>query len=238
MKKGEKLERLIKEHYLGWSLAKFADHAGIKKTTLHDLTKKESLDKVAIENIQAIAKALDMSIEELFFRLDNDLSTKDRIDYKVKEESANYNTYKQASDAIAFKDLKYFGYVSAGKLESVEGLTNADSIKLPTVFLGKHKDRDDLFIMKVNGDSMNRVISNGSLLICLPIEKEELRNNDIVIFEYNGEMSMKRYRTTNENIIFSPDSTNNNFFDVVIPKDTISEVRILAKIISYHVVLD
>lgn len=238
MKKGEKLEQIIKETYLGWSLGKFADHAGIKRTTLHDITKKESLDKVAIENIQSIAKALGMSIEELLFRLENDLTSKERIDFMVEEEQAKYEVYRNASDSTAFKEMKYFGCVSAGKLESVEGLTNAESIKLPTVFLGKHKNREELFIMKTNGDSMNKTIPNGSLLICLPIEREELRDNDIVIFEYNNEMSLKRFRTTDVNIIFSPESTNANFFDVVIPKDTNADVKVLAKIISYHVVLD
>lgn len=238
MKKGEKLEQIIKEKYIGWSLGKFADHAGIKRTTLHDITKKESLDKVAIENISAIAKALGMSIEELLFRLENDLTSKERLNYTTREEQAKYEIFKKTSDSIAFKEMKYFGCVSAGKLESVEGLSNVESIKLPTVFLGKHKDREDLFIMKTNGDSMNKVIPNGSLLICLPIEREELRNNDIVIFEYNNEMSLKRFRTTDENIIFSPESTNANFFDVVIPKDTNIEVKVLAKVISYHVVLD
>lgn len=235
MKKGEKLEKIIKGKYIGWSIARFAEHAGIKKTTLHDITKKESLDKVAIENIQLIAKALDMSIEELLFRLDNDIDYKEKIDYRVHETNEVYSS--GFDETVSF--LNYYGPVSAGKVECVEGIEKAEQIKLPKIFLGKYQDREDVFVMKVNGESMNKVLPVDSLITCLPIKNtHEVKNNDIVIFSYNNEIAVKRFKITDNNLIFSPQSTNDKFYDVVVPRDIESEVKIIAKVISYHVCLD
>ena len=235
MKKGEKLEKIIKEKYVGWSIARFAEHAGIKKTTLHDITKKESLDKVAIENIQLIAKALGFSIEELLFRLDNDLNYSERIDYRVRE--SNDEPYRTKKSAIS--TLNFYGAVSAGKVENVEGIEKAEQIELPKIFLGRHQDREDIFMMKVNGESMNKVLPVDSLIACLPVNDiYKVKNNDIVIFEYNNEIAVKRFKMNDKNIIFSPQSTNDEFHDVVIPRETENDVKIIAKVISYHVCLD
>lgn len=258
MKKGEKLEKMIKEKYLAWSLSRFAEHAGIKKTTLHDITKKESLDKVAIENIQAIAKALDMSIEELLFRLDNDVSVSKKITYinpdssdktMMKEpcydylvdESEKYQIYLNQTDKHSMSNLNFYGPVSAGSPESVDCIieTEAEQIKLPKIFLGKFSNRKDIFVMKINGDSMNKILPPNSLILCVPISSvSELKPRDIVVFDYNNETSVKRFRETDTQVIFSPESTNENHFDKVIDKNTISEVKIIAKVVSYYVILD
>ena len=234
MKKGEKLEKIIKEKYVGWSIARFAEHAGIKKTTLHDITKKENLDKVAIENIQLIAKALGLSIEELLFRLDNDVDYNERIDFQVRESKAIHRTKDNTT-----LTLNFYGAVSAGKVENVEGIEKAEQIELPKIFLGRHQDREDIFMMKVNGESMNKVLPVDSLIACLPVSNiYEVKNNDIVIFEYNNEIAVKRFKMNDKNIIFSPQSTNDEFYDVVIPRETENNVKIIAKVISYHVCLD
>lgn len=239
MKKGEKLERMIKENFKGWSLARFAEHADIKKTTLHDITKKESLDKVSIENIKMIAKGLGMSIEELMFRLDNDVPVSERIDYKIRENDDKYQIFLNQSEHQSMSNLNFFGQVSAGQPECVASIEDAEQIKLPKVFLGKYSNRKDMFVMKINGDSMNKILPPNSLILCVPVNSiEEVKTRDIVIFNYNNEISVKRFRETDTEIIFSPESTNEDHFDRVIDKNTISEIKIVAKVISYYVALD
>lgn len=239
MKKGEKLEKIINQMYPGWSLNRFAEHAGIKKTTLYDILKKESFDKVGIESIRLISSALNMSIGEFLFRMDNDIDYKERIDFSIRERNEKFRIYSKQSDEKSMSNLNYFGCISAGRVENIEGIKNAEQITLPKIFLGKYQNREDIFVMKTNGDSMNKKFPDGSFLICLPVENiEEIKENDIVIFEYNKELAVKRYRTSENHIIFSPESTTNKFYDVVISKGTISEVRIIAKVISYHVILD
>ncbi|MER2000404.1 MAG: S24 family peptidase, partial [Lysinibacillus sp.] len=177
--------------------------------------------------------------EELLFRLDNDIDYKERIDYKVHEASPGYKIYLEQTEKKTTSTLNFYGAVSAGKLEHVEGIEKAEQIKLPKVFLGKHQDREDIFVMKVNGESMNKVLPIDSLIVCLPVnDVHEIKNNDIVIFSYNNEVAVKRFKTTDENLIISPQSTNDKFYDVVVPKETENDIKIFAKVISYHVCLD
>lgn len=240
MKKGEKLESIIHEMYPLLSMNKFADMAGVKRTTMHDIIKKEDLGKVSIENIQLIARALGCSVEELLYRLENNVSMKERLVYKAQSEvKENCEQYFEQLQSEKTSTLKYFGAVSAGKVELVEGIESAETIRLPKAFLGKHQDKEGIFIMKVNGESMNKVLPVDSLVVCLPVnDMNEIKDNDIVIFSYNNEMAVKRFKITEDNLVFSPQSTNDHFFDIVIPKETDNDVKIIAKVISYHVCLD
>lgn len=242
MKRGKKLELMIKEKFPAWSLNRFADYAGIKRTTMYDITKKETLDKVSVENIIIIAKGLGMSIEELIFRLDKDIQVSKRIEYKEykeEEENEKYQIFLKESEQQSMLNLNFYGQVLAGQPECIDSLEHAEQIKLPKLFLGKYADRKDVFVMKINGDSMNKILPANSLILCVQINSiDELKTRDIVIFSYNNEISVKRFRETESEVIFSPESTNENHFDKVISKTTLSELKIIAKVISYHVVLD
>ncbi|MGG3987721.1 S24 family peptidase [Bacillus smithii] len=106
--------------------------------------------------------------------------------------------------------------------------------------LGKYASNKNLFALKVNGESMNKVIPNGSYVICKPIDKYEVKDDDIVIFSYDREYSMKRFRLDEENglLIFSPESSDKRFYDIVIPHDAPNDLKIYAKVIWYAVALD
>lgn len=238
MKKGEKLEKLIKEKYVGWSMARFADHVGIKKTTLHDITKKESLDKVSIENIKTIATGLGMSIEELLFRLDSDAPISNRIDFKVKESREEYRVNPSQKNQY-ISDLNFYGDISAGIPSELQMIVQPDKIEFPKTLLGKYADRNDIYLLKVNGESMNTIIPNGSYVVCLPLKDYyELKDNDIVIYDYNNDGGMKRFRKTEDKVIFSPESTNKDYHDVIISSDALENVEIKAKVIFYVVNAD
>lgn len=246
MKKGEKLEMLIKEKFIAWKPAQFADYVDMKRSTLYDLIKKEDFDRVSIETIRTVANGLDMTMEELLFRV----GQKDKcvVDPEPSEQNgmhgvgkiaSMYTYYQDALNEKTIQEVNYYGSVSAGHPQTIEGIEHAEKIKLPKLLMNKHIDRDDIFVMKINGESMNKILPSNSLIICLPVnELSEVKDNDIVVFSKDNETSVKRYKIANDKIIFSPESTNNKFFDIVINKDNASEIKILAKVISYHVVLD
>ena len=106
--------------------------------------------------------------------------------------------------------------------------------------LGKYSNRKDLFALKVNGESMNKVIPNGSYVVCKPIQNDELKEDDVVIFSHDNEYSMKRFRRDEENrlLIFSPESTDRKYHDIVIPYDTMNDLKIYAKVVWYAVILN
>ncbi len=176
--------------------------------------------------LYSIAKALDVSINDFFPSDSANL---------VAEESGEYNVSKVIS-------LPLFGDIAAGAVAQVEGVTEDDveHIEIPKALLNAHQSNPNLFAMKVNGESMNRVIPDGSYVIAKPIEHAELKNDDIVIYSHDGEYSMKRYRIDEEDrvLVFSPESTSWKFRDMIIPFDTQNDLKIHGKIVLYVVSLD
>jgi repressor LexA len=230
MEKAEIVERLIKE--AGYSRRQFAEMIGIPPTTLNSMLNR-GLGKASIDNVLKVCKGLGITVEELEEMADRGLS-EDEVSKYVKEASYPYKTGKL--------ELPLYGDIAAGALSTVNPVTkdNVEYITLPKSMLGKYANRKDLFALKVNGESMNKVIPNGSYVVCKPIEIEELKEDDIVIFSHDNEYSMKRFRRDEENylLIFSPESTDRKYHDIVIPYDTMNDLKIYAKVIWYAVTLD
>lgn len=130
--------------------------------------------------------------------------------------------------------------ISAGKLEEVEATTSLPYISIPDVCLGKYAKDKDLYFMKVNGESMNRVIPNHSLIaVKAPVEKDSLANGDIVVASSNGSYTVKRFINDKANgrIILRPDSTDIVFSDIVFTDEEVQDLRIFGKVVIYSVVL-
>ncbi|MER2111129.1 MAG: S24 family peptidase [Solibacillus isronensis] len=241
MKKGEKLQDLIKEKYPHLSNRKFAELADIPPTTLQGIFSR-GIDNAAIQIVKKIANALEMTVDDLDEKMNYpDLIIEGEHGTQIVEIKSTkpLQIYETASKTQSMKTMNYYGDVSAGLPITVEGIKNAEQIDLPKMLLGKYINRNDVFAVKVNGESMNKVIPNNSIAICIPVDSiDEVKNEDIVIFTKGNETSMKRFLTTNEAIIFSPESTLRCFFDVVVNKDTTDEIKVNAKVISYHAFLD
>lgn len=138
--------------------------------------------------------------------------------------------------------MPFFGNIAAGALSTIEPVTNGNVkyIHIPKELLGKDIFSNNLFMLKVNGESMNKIIPNGSNVICKAVNINEIKDGDIVIFSYDNEFSMKRFRRDPKNklLIFSPESTDPKFYDIVIPYDTQNDLKIYAKVIWYGVNLE
>lgn len=131
--------------------------------------------------------------------------------------------------------LPLFEHVAAGALAAIDGVTrdNVEHISLSSQFLGKYANAGGLFSMCVNGDSMNKVINHGEIIIAKKMELSEYRDGDIVIFSHNGEYSLKRYAPNEIEgfVLFKAESHDNSFKDIAIPKDTVCELKIHGKVI-------
>lgn len=124
------------------------------------------------------------------------------------------------------------GGLSAGDTNDIEGIKNLPDLKIPDVLMGKYRQRNDILIASVNGDSMNRVIPDGSKIAILTgIDKEEIHNDDIVVVFYNGGFTVKRFYNDGNKIILSPDSTDRKFQPIVIPNN--GDFQILGKVVLY-----
>ena len=127
--------------------------------------------------------------------------------------------------------------ISAGLPDHVEAVTDVDEIEIPDSIMGKHAGQKDIFITKVNGQSMNRIIPDGSLIAVKPIDLHQIKQGDIVVYSDNGDYSVKRFYKNEEQLIFRPDSNDDSFFDYITSTDN-TNLKIHGKVVVYIVELD
>src|SRR5699024_6137033 len=68
-------------------------------------------------------------------------------------------------------------------------------------------------VLNVNGDSMDKIIPDGSLIAVKPVGLTELKNGDIVVFSNGYEYSVKRYYKHDDKLVFRPESSNLAHYD-------------------------
>ena len=129
--------------------------------------------------------------------------------------------------------------ISAGLPVVAEAVTeyDADKIKIPDSLMGKWAGNNDIFVTKINGDSMNKIIPDQSLIAIKPSELHELKSGDIVVYSDNKEYAVKRYYRDDDKIIFRPESNDPSFYDYITNVSNDSLV-IHGKVVVYIVELD
>ncbi|SDI43805.1 LexA family protein [Natribacillus halophilus] len=196
-------------------------------------------NKPLMDKLVTMSKMFDVPIQDFF--------EEEKREYKKEDNGSNHSI--QGGSYVAETSIKYpvqtrelplYGDIAAGALAIVEGIAaeRLEYIDVSTQLLGKHSNADDLFVMKVNGESMNKVIPDDSYVICKPMKLENIQDNDILIFSHDNAYSMKRYYEKDNVVIFSPESTTNKYEEIEIPKDTSNTLRVYAKVIGYSVILD
>lgn len=154
------------------------------------------------------------------------------------------NSTDSSEDNQNIKTLPLYGDVAAGALAEIEGLKvwNVETIDIPTAMLGRYANDDHLFSMYVNGDSMNQVIPNGSIIVAKPLEDYMYKDGDIVIFNHDAEYSLKTYRPNMIDgfVVFEPNSDNAGFKNIAIDHTTLHDanmVSISGKVIFFSTIL-
>ena len=126
--------------------------------------------------------------------------------------------------------------ISAGLPLDVEAITNAEKITLPDAVMGKYAGHKDIIMMRINGDSMDKIMPDESLIAVKPTTLDSLRNGDIVVFSNSHEYSVKHYYRQNDTLIFRPNSTNKEHFDQIYNVN--DDITIHGKVVMYIVNLD
>lgn len=136
-------------------------------------------------------------------------------------------------------DYNFFpSTISAGKTTNVDGVTNAEKISIPDSVMGKYAGNNNIYITRVNGESMNKTIPHNSLIAVKPIELSELKDEDIVVYSHNHEYGVKRFLQNENEIWFRPHSTDFRFRDDIYDLDNVDGLEIHGKVVVYIVELD
>lgn len=132
--------------------------------------------------------------------------------------------------------------ISAGIPTSVDPFMSQD-LEVASIsknLLGKFANEKDLLMLKVSGDSMNRVIPDGSLIGVQRVDTfQELKNGEIVVFSDGGEFCVKRiYINSKLKLVdFLPDSTDGSFQPISYLFSNMEEIKIVGRVV-FHLVFD
>ena len=159
--------------------------------------------------------------------------------------SADYILGLEENDGEVFSTRNYSYIpvsVAAGLPTCIDSITDneLETITLPDSVMGKWAGSKDIYMMRVNGESMNRIIPHNSLIAVKTVDLSSLRDNDIVVFSDDHEYSVKRFYDDKENqrIIFRPDSFDKGFIDYSISYEEAKNLRIHGKVVLYVVELE
>lgn len=132
------------------------------------------------------------------------------------QEMADYFNVKRSdltdikdNNTISIEQYKFYPtQISAGIPNNVEAIYEQDYISLPDEIMGKYKGSKDIFVTKINGDSMNNIIKDGSFIVVKPTPLNQLKNGDIVVYSNEHEYSVKHYHKYGNTLVFKPNSIN------------------------------
>ncbi|MBD8005855.1 LexA family protein [Bacillus norwichensis] len=197
----------------GLSAVELANRVGVTKGTISRY--ESGTRKIPMDDIPKFASVLDVS----------------PVDILIESED---------EPVVNSTEYPYYPIgISAGLPLCIDSIDEDDLeyISIPDNLMGKWAGRKDIFMMRVNGDSMNKVITHGSLIAVKPVPLSDLKNGDIVVYSDGGDYAVKRFHQRENKIIFRPDSTDDMFSDYETTKDN-SDLKIHGKVVMYLVELD
>lgn len=218
----KKIGERIKQARLnvGLSQEKLAFKVGFASRSSVSKIEKGERDIPRLKLIE-IAKALNVSISQL-------LDTPEVIPITSVDSHMHY--FLNAS-------------ISAGYPLTIDSVSKLPTVSIPDIFLGKYAKNKHILIMRVNGDSMNKIIPNGSYIaVKTNIDVLSVSNGDIVVANIegadNGYTIKHIYKDdTNSRIVLRPDSTNPIYTDIIISSTEFQRLYIVGKVVAYNVLL-
>lgn len=206
---------------LGYTMKELSLIVGVSEATI---SRWESGDIANMKqnNIVSLANALNIS----------PLQVLDFDDTSIKGNSINND------------DLyKYFPVsISAGSLENIDAIQEYELVSISDKILGKYAKNKNIILLKINGESMNKIIPDGSYIVVDTSRNtiHDIKDRDIVVFSENGSYSVKRYinDSANQRILFKPDSTDDTFTAIEVKYENSEDLRLIGRVVKYIVSLD
>jgi repressor LexA len=220
---GEIIKKYRTEFQL--SLRDFSKRTGLSYTYISALEKNKDYRtgkpiSPTLETVRDVAKGMNMSVDDLLKVLD------DEQELTINED----NNPKDIFDNIFI--IPVVGRIPAGSPllaeENIEGYLPIDPI------IYHLTSPENLFYLKVVGNSMNNVIKDGGYALIK--QQDYAETGDIVVAVINGdnEATLKRFKDLDNGfVMLEPDSTYEEYQPLIINlRDT--EFKILGKLVGIH----
>ena len=212
MRKNKEIVKILSDSLekSGMSMSEYARRVGVAKSAMSRYLKEER--PVPLNNIEKFVKPLNLDLEYV-------------LGFNEVQQTpvARYNFYPTA--------------ISAGIPDHVAGISECNQIDIPDSIMGRHAGQRDIFITRVNGESMNRIIPDGSLIAVKPVEIHQIKDGDVIVYSDGGDYSVKRFYKRDDQLIFKPDSKNESFYDYITTIEN-TDLKIHGKVVIYIVELD
>ncbi|WP_101773488.1 S24 family peptidase [Peptostreptococcus faecalis] len=205
---------------LGYNKKLFAKLVGVSEMTV---TRWESgdVENMKSNNIISVANVLQISpLDILSINNQGQEFKKERV-----TEDINYVYDKLPISVAAGIPLDY---ESGYKFEKMH---------IPDDILGKRAGKKEIGIARVNGDSMNKDIPDGSWIIIDRYYNDlsKVKNNDIVLVKDTAGYTIKRIVKLGDRVVLKPNSTDDSFTDIIITKYNVEDFKLIGKVITYIV---
>lgn len=138
---------------------------------------------------------------------------------------------------IQFK-VPYYGQVSAGNFEGVE--VDSRELDVPDIAFNGRNPKECI-ALQVNGDSMNKILANGSYIIIHDYRRNQdyrLNNNDILVLRLGGEYTVKRVRRTETKLHLDPVSYSDEFKTNTFDLESLEEIEVIGKVIYNYQIFE
>ncbi|WP_309244142.1 S24 family peptidase [Paenibacillus sp. GbtcB18] len=194
----------------GISKAELARRVGVSDVTVGYWETGKTEPRMG--KVEMVADVLGVTVDELLF--------------DVKPVSNN------KEDTSPIKNEKYqvplYGAIAAGL--PLEMIKVEELIDIPEYILAQHPDS---FLLRVNGDSMNRIIPNGAYALIDPAA--EVLNGDVAAVAVNGyDATLKRFYKLQNTLVLEPDSFNSEHSpQTFVSSNEDCTVKVIGKMVWY-----
>lgn len=213
---------------IGKRIAKQRNKLGLTQTELAEYMGKKNHTNISRwENGVALPSVSD------FIQLGHILKT--TTDYLLKgaveEKEVSVDNSNSYDCTI---NLPFFGDVSAGAFSysyetlewevvsrrSLNGVTNINNC----------------FVLQVNGDSMNKVLPSGTMIVIERLESNlySWHPKDIVLVRYGSEYTLKRVRKTDEEVILEPESFYEGFLTQRFNLEDVEDMELVGRVVMSY----
>lgn len=169
------------------SVPKFAEEVGIPAPTIYGLLRRGI-------NAGSVSTVLPVLAE---LGIDSNWIIKNRL-------------IEVDSDPDLYVDVPLYGSIAAGT--PIEMIESDGDFPIPKA---KHDEYPDAFLLKVEGESMNRVLPNGCYALVDPCDDVERDNQPYAVCVNGYDAAVKRVRKLNNGFELVPDSTDPTYKPVV-----------------------
>lgn len=208
--------------------------SGIEQSQISELLGKKSTSAVSEwEKGIRVPNVGDLHDLANYFRVSLD----DLVKKDLEMESLSYNS------SNFYNEYKMFPVsISAGCFENIDGIDTYDLVTIADEIMGKYAGRKGIIILKVNGESMNKIIPDGAYIVVDTNKTHvtDIKDRDIVVFANSEGYSVKRYvnDVKNERFLFKPESLDDTYSDITVEYSESSELKLIGKVVKYIVSLD